>query len=156
MSDFLIEKAKACAVTGHRILKKEFNTDNLKITVEHLIKNGYTQFLIGMALGFDTVCFNFLEQVRKTFDIKIIACIPCKSQSEKFTLAQKREYERMLSVSDMKVLVSEEYTPTCMQKRNRFMVDNASCLIAHLNRDYGGTASTVKYAEKENIKVYYV
>ena len=48
----------ACCFTGHRKLKKdklsEVKDDLIKI-LEHLIEKGYTEFLAGGALGFDTV-----------------------------------------------------------------------------------------------------
>ncbi len=156
MRDFVIEKAKACAFSGHRILENGFSTKQLEFTINYLLNNGYNQFLVGMALGFDTICFHYLEKIKTSQDIKIIACIPCKSQAQMFSLKQKAEYERMLSVADMTVFVSQEYSNTCMQKRNRFMVDNASCLVAHIIRDKSGTANTIRYAEKQGVKVYYV
>ena len=53
-----------------------------------------------MALGFDTVCFQILEEIRKEKDIKIIACVPCSTQAEKFSLEQKKEYDRMLFIKE--------------------------------------------------------
>lgn len=153
MKDFLINPAKTVAITGHRVLYPDFNIDKLKENLNQLIEDNYDTFLIGMALGFDTVCFQILEQIRKEKDIKIVACVPCLSQSYKFNKEQKKEYERLLSIADKKVIISEEYTRSCMQKRNQFMVDNASIVLAYIKRDFGGTKNTVKYAEKLNIKI---
>ena len=36
-----------------------------------------------------------------------------------------------------------------IQKRNRWLVDRADCLIAYLFRDFGGAYETVKYAKKQ-------
>ena len=153
MSEFIINKARTIAVTGHRVLYKDFNKEKLKNLLQKSIKSGFDTFLVGMALGFDTVCFQILEEIRKEKDIKIIACVPCPTQSEKFSLEQKKEYDRLLSVADFVKIVSKEYSSRCMQKRNEFMVDNSSGLIAYLKRDYGGTANTVKYAIKNNVPI---
>jgi uncharacterized phage-like protein YoqJ len=59
----------------------------------------------------------------------------------------------MLSVADQKIVISEEYTAWCMQKRNQFMVDNSSVLISYLRENKGGTLNTVNYAKKKNIKI---
>lgn len=153
MNELFLNIAKTVAITGHRVLPADFDTAKLKKKLLSFIEKGFDTFLVGMALGFDTVCFKVLEEIKKEKDIKIIACIPCLSQSYKFNKNQKEEYDRMLSVADEKVLVSEEYTPRCMQKRNEYMVDRASVVFAYFKRDFGGTANTVEYAKKKEIPI---
>ena len=153
MNEVFINKARTVAITGHRVLYDDFNKDKLKELLTKFVDKGFNTFLVGMALGFDTVCFQTLEEIKKQSEVKIIACIPCLKQDYKFTVKQKQEYDRMLSVADEKIVLSEEYTSTCMQKRNKFMVDNASGVLAYLKRDFGGTANTVKYAEKVGVPV---
>lgn len=154
MSEFLINKARTVAVTGHRILPENFNKDKLKDLFLQVIEKEFDTFLIGMALGFDTVCFNMLEEIKeKNKNIKLIACVPCIGQADKFNKEQKEEYQRMLSVADEKIILSEKYTPYCMHKRNQFMVDNASVLIAFVNRNFGGSYKTVTYAQKNNVPI---
>lgn len=153
MTEIIIEKAKAVAFTGHRILQSDFKREFLKEIIENLIDQGYNTFLVGMAVGFDSECFRILEQIRERKEIYIVACIPCKNQSDKFNFEQKKEYKRMVLSADGCKLISQEYTPWCMQKRNEFMVDNAAILISYLRQNYGGTANTVRYAQKKNIKI---
>ena len=59
----------------------------------------------------------------------------------------------MLSVADQKVYVSKEYTAWCMQKRNEFMVDNCSVLVAFLRQEKSGTGNTVRYAVKKQVMI---
>ena len=153
MKELLIEKAKTCAVTGHRDLLKDLNIDLLRGEFIKAINIGYNTFLVGMALGFDTICFQTLESVRKEYNIKIIACVPCPTQSYKFTIEQKKEYDRMIESSDDALLISEEYNKYCMKKRNDFMVNNCSLLICYLRRDFGGTFYTVNKAKKDGVKI---
>ncbi len=61
----------------------------------------------------------------------------------------------MLNGVDEVIYVSHEYFDGCMQKRNRFMVDNCSRLICYLNYGHGGTYSTVKYAVESGVEVIY-
>ena len=149
----IIDKIRTCAFTGHRNLKPDFNYTELKKIIKRLINGGFTTFLVGMAVGFDTECFKILKELRTENPVKIVACIPCKQQSAKFSPAQKKEYEEMLSLADFKIYVSEEYTKTCMFKRNMFMVDNCSVLVAYLNQQSGGTFQTVNYAKRKNVQV---
>ena len=149
----IIDKIRTCAFTGHRKLSDDFNKKELERVVKDLIGNGFNTFLVGMAVGFDTVCFKLLEEYRKKTDIRIIACIPCEEQDKKFSSEQKTEYRKMLENADEKIYVSKEYTKNCMFKRNMFMVDNSSVLIAYLNTDKGGTFQTVNYAKRNGVKV---
>jgi len=146
-------RGKTIAVTGHRVMEKNFDIKGLEKLFLALIEKNFDTFLIGMAIGFDTVCFQTLEKIRKSKDIKIVACVPCKGQDLKFNFEQKKEYKRMLSVADDIVLVSEEYDDKCMQRRNEFMVNNASGLVAYVRREYGGSVNTVRYAIKNNVSV---
>ena len=62
----------------------------------------------------------------------------------------------MLKKSDATYYTATLYTPYCMQKRNVFMVDNCSVLIAYLREKKGGTFNTVKYATSKNKKIIYI
>ncbi len=149
----VINKRYTMAVTGHRVIKEKISKDILKIIFKNAIADGYDTFLVGMAVGFDTLCFNLLEEIKKENNIRIIACIPCPDQDKKFTIAQKKEYKRMLEVADEKIVLSDKYTPYCMLERNKFMVDNCSLLLAYLREKKGGTYHTVDYAEKNGVFV---
>ena len=154
MSTINIEKA--CAFTGHRILPNNFDVSELKSVIENLIDSGYNTFLCGMALGFDMLCFSVLLELKKYNDIRLIACVPCNEQSKFFTKTQAKEYNNLIGKADEVVILSEDYYDGCMQKRNRFMVDNSSVLVAYLRTNHGGTYSTIKYAVENDRKIIYV
>ncbi len=157
MKEIFINKNRACSVTGHRVLQKNFNEDSLKNQFIALIESGIDTFLIGMAIGFDTTCFKILTKLKESYSqIKLVACVPCKTQPNRYSESQKKEYYEMLKQADGVIILSEDYNVRCMQKRNEFMVDNSNILIAYLKRDYGGTANTVKYAKKVGIKIIYI
>ena len=152
----IYKKENCCAVTGHRTLGGDFDERILKKVLLKVIKNGFNTFFIGMAVGFDTACFHILENIRKENpEIKLIACIPCVTQSYKFNERQRKDYEQMLESADEKVFISENYTPYCMFKRNMFMVDNSVLLIAYLKKGAtsGGSYNTVNYAKKKNVPI---
>lgn len=152
----MIDKKKTCCFSGHRILPSNFDCEELKKLVYKSINDGFDTFLCGMALGFDSECFKVLQELKKDFTLKVIACIPCESQSKFFNKKQKAEYEKMINSADEVIYVSKEYFDGCMQKRNRFMVDNSSRIICYLNYGHGGTYSTVKYAAESDCKVIYL
>ena len=52
--------------------------------------------------------------------------------------AQKSRYRDILARCDYETMVQQSYTPGCMQRRNRYMVDHASLLIAVNDGARGG------------------
>lgn len=153
VGEIFINKAKTCAVSGHRNCQEMVNKQEVNKVFNKLISYGYDTFLIGMAIGFDTFCFLELLKIKKKKNIKIIACIPFDNQAEAFSKEQKNTYEMLLREADEKIYVSHKYSAYCMQKRNKFMVDNASSIVIFLRRDFGGTYNTFKYAEKTGINI---
>ena len=147
IEEVFINPEYTVCVSGHRSVDNTLDKKRVREVFIKLIESGKDTFLVGMAVGFDTLCFNILEDIKKESNIRIIACIPCETQSKNFSLEQKKEYERMLLVADEKVYVSKEYTPYCMFKRNKFMVDNSCVLVCYLRKPKGGTFNTYKYAQ---------
>jgi len=58
-----IDREKTCSFTGHRIMSGNFDERTLIKIINEVISRGYDTFLVGMALGFDTVCFKGLRSV---------------------------------------------------------------------------------------------
>lgn len=147
MTDFDIKTT--CAFTGHRILKSDFSFLNLERIIDRVIESGYRTFLVGMAIGFDTAVFEILERKRNK-NIDIIACVPCKEQDKYFTKKQREKYKELIDKADKVVYVSNEYFDGCMQKRNVYMVDNSSLLVAYVYSNRGGSIQTRNYALKKD------
>ena len=145
---------KSVAFTGHRQVEFYFDYKKLELFLQDLIEKGYQNFYIGMAVGFDSICFKTLEKLKRSYQhINLIACIPCLEQDKKFSFRQKESYRKMLEKADFKVLISQSYTPFCMQERNMFMVDNCSLLVCYMTKNSGGTYNTVNYANRTGIEV---
>lgn len=80
-----------CCFTGHRPqnLPWGFNEKDkrclkikkqLKIEIVKAIKNGYTTFISGMALGFDIICAEMVLALKQKYSqIRLIGAIPCKT-----------------------------------------------------------------------------
>ena len=145
---------KSVAFTGHRQVEFDFDYKKLELFLQDLIEKGYQNFYIGMAVGFDSICFKTLEKLKRSYQhINLIACIPCLEQDKNFSFRQKESYRKMLEKADFKVLISQSYTPFCMQERNMFMVDNCSLLVCYMIKNSGGTYNTVNYANRTGIEV---
>lgn len=98
----------------------------------------------GMALGWDLALAEACDWV----NIPFVAYLPCKGQAAAWSEQFQNLYENLLTYADKIVVVSPEYTPVCMQERNRRMVDNADHILALWNGSPGGTSNCIRYAEK--------
>lgn len=142
-----------CAFTGHRKSLAEFDVQLLDRVILNLIKSGVKNFYCGMAVGFDTAAAESVLNYKKTYDIKLFACVPCDGQSEGFSAENKRRYERILSGCDCEILLAPSYFKGCMHARDRFLVDNCDVLVSFLRKRSGGTYYTVNYAERKGVKI---
>ena len=81
--------------------------------------------------------------------ITLTCALPCESQAEKWPEPLRDRYYAVLSKCDREVLLQTRYTPDCMEKRNRYMVDHADLLIAVWDGRPSGTGKTVQYAQQQ-------
>lgn len=137
-----------CSFSGHRILKSDFDNQLLYRVIENLIRTGTEEFLCGMARGFDLAAAQCVIDLKKQYSVRLVACIPCLTQSDSFSEREKQIYNKALENCDERVILSENYYRGCMQVRNRYLVDNCDVLVCYLREESGGTFYTVKYAEE--------
>ncbi len=147
---------KVCAVTGHRVLGKNFSAQKLEEALLSLIGEGADTFLCGMALGFDLACGELIAKIKGTIPVKLVACIPCADQSGGYSAKQRARYDALLAACDERVVLHEHYENGCMFERNRYMVDRCDVLLAYLASERGGTYYTVNYAKKKGKRVLFL
>lgn len=159
----MIREQTIC-LTGHRPKSLPWGYDetkescikfkqDLEIIFENAIKCGYKTFLSGMAEGFDMIGTEILLKLKKKHNIQIVAVVPCLGQELKWSAKQQKRYNQILKQCDNKIVLSLQYTPTCMNERNKFMVDNSSVCIACWNGKPSGTMNTISYAKHNNCKI---
>ena len=62
-------------------------------------------------------------------------------------------YRALLDRCDFETMVQHHYTAGCMARRNRYMVDRSSLLIAvYDGQPQGGTLNTLTYAMGQGIE----
>lgn len=146
---------KRACVTGHRAMSAF--PAGLSETLRSVVLDGYTEFLVGMALGFDQYCYEELLRMKREFpQLRIVACIPCGDQAARFTRAQKARYDRLCAAADERIVLYPSYVEGCMQERNRYMVDHSDLVVAYLRYAGGGTYYTVKYAVERGKEILYL
>ncbi len=158
-------RPNSCCFTGHRPNKLPWGfdetdarcialKDRIADAVETACEEGYTHFLCGMAMGCDLYFAEAVLAAKARFPaLTLEAAIPCLSQTDGWPEEQKQRYRRILAACDYETVVQEQYSRGCMQRRNRYMVDHASLLIAVHDGLPGGTRSTVLYAMRQRLMV---
>ena len=154
-----------CCFTGHRPNKlpwryQEQDSRCLKLkariadAIEAAYAEGYRHFLCGMAQGCELYFCETVIACRETHcDVTVEAVIPCPTQADKWPEKERLRYAKLVAACDMETLVSAQYSSGCMQRRDRYMVDHASLLIAAFDGSPGGTRYTVEYAMKRGISI---
>lgn len=158
---------KVCCVTGHRpsgfpwnykafkCAKHQEYLEAMSCYIDYYIKNyGFNYFICGGALGVDTDFAKIVIGLRNTYYdyIKLEIAVPCPEQDKKWNKEDKYIYKKILMEADVVSLISETYTPDCMFKRNKYLVDNSDVVFAfwNCNKKSGGTYNTINYANKIN------
>ena len=164
----MADKKAACSFTGHRAAKLPwgFNEEDPRCiqlkqqiydAIDAIYDSGVRHFICGMANGCDMYfgeAVLLLKKVKK--DITLEAAIPFSGQADHWREPEKSRWQRIYNGSDYITVVSKSYTKDCMNKRNRYMVDNCDVLLAAYNGTKGGTQNTILYAirsKKEVIQI---
>ena len=151
----------SCAFTGHRPAKFPWKYDEndpqcvelkavLARQIEKLAAAGVTDFYTGMALGVDTwAAIAVLDLRKRNPAIKLRCVLPCEGQETKWSTSAQILYKDILGDADSVEYVKRTYDRKCMLERNQRLVDSAALLLAVYNGEKrGGTAATVRYAQK--------
>ena len=149
-----ISPRTTAAFTGHRwydFSQREALKARLKSAIISAHRQGITNFLTGMAIGFDLLAAEAVLEMRRSLpDITLTAVIPCLEQSKNFSPSNKQLYKSILARATHTIILSHDYHPRCFLERNRFMVEHSSLLIASYDgRPGGGTAWTVRHARQQ-------
>ncbi|MDY5008749.1 SLOG family protein [Candidatus Allofournierella merdipullorum] len=150
-------KEKTCCFTGHRVIPTRALprlVEELKQTLRRLIGEGVRYFGVGGALGFDTLAAETVLRLKGEYpSVRLILVLPCRDQTRGWKAADARRYRDILSRADKVVYTAERYSPGCMHRRNRHLVENSSVCVAYCTRETGGSAYTAEYARQRGLRL---
>ena len=150
-------RSDTCCFTGHRhIPASEYNAldQRLEAEIENLIQQGVRYFGTGGAVGFDTMAaFAVLRLRMRCPHIQLILVLPCQTQARGWDKVNKKIYNQIRRQADKVVYVSKQYTPGCMQERNRHLVNHSAACICYLTNPKSGAAYTVNYAKQSGLRI---
>lgn len=147
-----------CCFTGHRNLSRAQLAaiePRLRELITLLASHHVHTFIAGGALGFDTLAAATVINLRRSAfpHIRLVLALPCPEQADRWSAADRALYEDIRTNADEVCMISPAYAAGCMQKRNRYMVDRSSYLISFVDRPSGGSFSTLKYAQKQGLRI---
>ncbi|MCQ4935961.1 SLOG family protein [Anaerotignum propionicum] len=160
------KKEKSLCFSGHRserLPKSKDEMENLKLRigeeVDKAIKNGTDTFYFGACYGFDLLCAEIVIMRKRVVHIseprviKLIAVVPYEEQPKNWNEENREIYFTTLAQCDEVITLNAKYHQGCFHQRNRYMVDNSSKMICYYDGSKGGTAYTVKCAEKNKVQI---
>lgn len=127
-----------------------------EVVIRELYGKGVHFFGVGGAIGFDTMMAELLFRLRESDlpDIKVILVYPFDGFTSRWSEEQKERYAALLPKYDKVVRVAEHPSRYAYLARDRHLVDHSAYCVAYCMRDTGGTAYTVKYAQKQGLTIY--
>lgn len=161
-----LSRSQTVCVTGHR--PQHFGTfdesspliveikEKIRAELKALYKEGFRNFISGMALGVDQWFAEAVLELRKKHDdVNLVCAIPCLNHPAKWNSSAKKRWQDIVDSTPYVCYVTkEEYTGACMQKRNEWMVDRSTIVLAVWDgKKSGGTFNCVKYACQQAKKI---
>lgn len=155
---------KICCCTGHRpkgFVWDYYNKSDEKqqeylqlleyIIERDILQGGFNYFISGGAIGADMDFAETVIRLREKYShIRLELAIPCANQDLKWRKDDKQRYQNILEKADIVNILYSTYTPWCMDRRNRYMVDKSEKILAIWNAsEKSGTYNTIQYAYKK-------
>lgn len=153
-----------CCFTGHRPSKLPWGSDEnhpdclvlkarIREELENLYERGFRHFITGMAKGCDLYFAEAVLELRERCPgVTLEAAVPCKTQSDSWSRAERERYHTILERCDLETLVQHNYTRDCMLRRNRYMVERSGAVLAAYDGMGGGTMYTLNYAMNHGLE----
>ena len=77
-----------------------------------------------------------------------------RGQSDRWSKEEQAKYDAILRIVDEMVVLSKQYYNGCLLRRNDYMVNRSSRLIAYFNGNpKGGTFYTVREAKRQGLDI---
>ena len=148
-----------CCFTGHRPQFLKRPEDDIKADLEssilQAIAEGYTTFITGMACGVDIWAAESVLRLKESShpELHLVAAVPFSGFNNAWDEDWKQQYCTILSRAEYAEVLGPAFFRGIYQKRNEWMVDHSSKVIAIYNGKSGGTGNTIRYARRRKVPV---
>ena len=140
----------SCTFAGHREVYQPMLDAKIEKAIRELLQTDSEFIFYTGGMGeFDSKCASAVRYAKRQYPhLRIRLALVLPYMSNKLN-TEKAYYEYYYD----EIIIPEElcgvHYKAAIQKRNRWLVDRADCLIAYLFRDFGGAYETIKYAKKQ-------
>lgn len=167
----MIQQYKTCSFTGHRPRSFSFGYQEeseefkalrvrIKNTLIQICNCGCRTFYCGMAEGVDLWCGEIILEIKDQFDppLEICAVVPYLDQPKGMSHLNQERYRSIMEAAKERYLVANQFTKSCFQKRNRYLVDSCDVLLAvyREGEERSGTAQTIRMARRKGKKIFLI
>lgn len=161
--EWIYDRSKTVCFSGHRQEKLPDNGDpwSLKMktilsmlyfAVHQSIEEGYDTFIVGGAKGIDLFAAECVYQfIHQKKNIRLIVALPYPEFGRNYKGNDLYMRGNALAEAEKVINVCDKYSRNCYSKRNQFMVDHSSRLIAVVADMQSGTGQTIRYAENAGL-----
>lgn len=165
----------SCCFTGYRPHRFAFSPHGLRPEhvqralaqqIERLYAEGYRDFYSGMCIGVDLWAAQAVADLkRRDASVRLVGVVPFEGQDAYWSIADRRDYRRLIDACTQVITLctadeAKRDAPACYRRRNRYMVDQADCLLAVYTADgsdsRSGTGATVRYARRQLKRILYI
>ena len=158
MDKFMYAREESCAFTGHRSIRPEHEKvlrGRLRQAIEEVYNTGVTNFVCGMAVGFDMMAAETVLALRDELpDITLTAVVPFRGQEDRWSETNKRRYRRILEEADSVIVLSDRFFRGAELRHNDYMIDHACRVIAYYDGGpKSGTGYTVTRARDKDLSI---
>ena len=160
-----MDREHTCCFTGHRPERLPWGEDEndprclaLKDRLDEALlrayEEGYRPFVCGMARGADLYFCEAVLALRQAHgDVTLEAAIPYQAQADHWPEKDRRRRAILLPQCDYETMVQHHYSAGCFIRRNRYMADKSSLLLAVYDGEpKGGTMYTLGYAMNQGLR----
>ena len=86
-------------------------------------------------------------------EINVVLAYPFEGHTRRWDTLDRERWAETLPRYNERVCVAQEPFRAVYFVRDRYMVDQSAYCIAYCTRDTGGTAYTLRYAQKQNLVI---
>ena len=148
-----------CCFTGHRPEKlhksEEQIKNDLEVAILQAVDDGFVTFISGMARGVDIWAAEIVLRLRESNPaIHLVAASPYRGFESRWSADWQERYYSILQQANLVRFICPGYSHDCFQRRNEWMVDRSSRVIAVYNGEPGGTRNTIEYTKAKKVECF--
>jgi len=121
----------------------------LEEAIRQAIKDGFTTFITGMAMGVDLVAGEIVLQLREQDSrLKLVCALPYPNFGQHWGGGWTQRFRDVQAQADLVRCISDKFSYAAYQVRNEWMVRHSSLVIGVFNGERGGTKNTLDFAKR--------